>query len=233
MRGSNNIRNFLTDVDFFWRDSDLTDGCKLHQGFADCWDELYVGGAQDAISAALSANSGYRLVVTGHSLGGAIATIAAAYLRRDGFPTDIFSYGMPRVGNDVFANFVTAQEGAEYRVTHLADPIPRLPPMIFGYFHTSPEHWLSTGDSETIEYGTGDIQVCEGIANTDCNAGQDVGLDIQAHLHYFLPISACGGFPLLWKRQEEVSDEELAERLTIWQQEDMVLSGGMRAAGVV
>lgn len=219
VRGSNNVRNFITDVVFAFQDSDLADGAKVHTGFAAAWDEISEG-VTSAVSSALSENAGYRLLISGHSLGGAVATLAGAYLRRSGYPNDIYTFGSPRVGNDVFTDFVTDQTGAEYRVTHLDDPIPRLPPIIFDYRHTSPEYWLSTGGSETVEFAIGDILVCVGDANTDCNAGTDIGLDVEAHLHYFQEISGCGN-AFQWKRQTTESDEEVAARLSEWARQDM------------
>ncbi len=92
------------------------------------------------------------MVATGHSLGGAVATLAAAYLRAAGNAVDLYTYGSPRVGNDAFANFVSAQAGLEIRVTHLDDPVPRLPPLLFSYRHTSPEYWLYDGGATTTNY---------------------------------------------------------------------------------
>lgn len=173
--------------------------------------------AKAAVATAVAAHPAYTIVATGHSLGGAVATLAAAYLRAAGYSVDLYTYGSPRVGNDYFANFVTAQTGAEYRVTHLDDPVPRLPPIIFGYRHTSPEYWLSTGDADTTSYAIADIEVCEGIANINCNAGT-LGLDIEAHLIYFQDISACGG-SFTWRR--EMTDEELEAKVNDWAQQDV------------
>lgn len=129
--------------------------------------------------------------MTGHSLGAAVATIAAATLRKQqpSASIDLFTYGSPRVGNAAFADFVTAQAGAEFRVTHLDDPVPRLPPAEFGYRHTSPEYWLSTGTATTTDYGVADVKVCQGT-DTSCNAGT-LGLNTDAHLYYFEAIAGC------------------------------------------
>lgn len=147
-----------------------------------------------AVSAARALHPSFGVVVTGHSLGGAVATIAAAYLRQQpaSAPTtvDLITYGSPRVGNNAFAGFVTAQPGAEFRVTHLDDPVPKLPPIEFGYRHTSPEYWLSTGGATTTDYGVADVKVCQGSADLGCNAGTP-GLNAEAHLYYFEAIAGC------------------------------------------
>jgi len=157
------------------------------------------------------------VVATGHSLGGAVATLAAAYLRAAGNAVDLYTYGSPRVGNDAFANFVSAQAGLEIRVTHLDDPVPRLPPLLFSYRHTSPEYWLYDGGATTTNYGVSDVKVCTGSANTACNAGTG-GLDIDAHLYYLGPISGCSqGFDFK-KRADPapLTDAQLAERLNMF-----------------
>ncbi|KAK5993955.1 Lipase [Cladobotryum mycophilum] len=224
VRGSSNIRNYITDVVFAWARCDLVSECKLHAGFAASWLEIR-DAVYDAFDVATTKWPGYKLVATGHSLGAAVSTIAASYLRREGYPVDIYTYGSPRVGNDHYADFVTKQDGAEFRVTHTRDPVPRLAPIVFGYRHTTPEYWLSTGDGSTTDYGVGDIKVCAGNANTDCNGGT-FGLDIIAHLHYLGPTSACNGFPFQWKRDESAAlagngtDQELIDRLNKWSQQD-------------
>lgn len=105
--------------------------------------------------------------------------------------------------------------GAEYRVTHVDDPVPRLPPPELGFRHTSPEYWLSTGNATTTDYGVADVKVCEGFADLECNGGT-VGLDVDAHLYYFLAMASCQDLGAELDETgsaEGISDEELAARL--------------------
>ncbi|KPM38808.1 hypothetical protein AK830_g7730 [Neonectria ditissima] len=211
IRGSSNIRNWITNLDFGQKScSALVSGCGVHSGFQEAWDEI-AAAAKAAVVAARTANPSYAVVATGHSLGGAVATLAAAYLRKAGIPMDLYTFGSPRVGDADFADFVSGQAGAEYRVTHAADPVPRLPPIIFGYRHTSPEYWLSGYGSTTTDYSLSEIKVCEGNANIGCNAGT-LGLDITAHLTYFQDVSGCTGDGISWRR-EEMTDAELEKKL--------------------
>src|SRR5688572_14073083 len=96
VRGSNNVRNFITDVVFAWTSCPFVSDCKVHKGFQAAWDEIS-SAAQSAIKSARAANPGYRVVATGHSLGGAVATLGAVYMRRNGITVDVYSYGSPRV----------------------------------------------------------------------------------------------------------------------------------------
>lgn len=101
----------------------------------------------------------------------------------------------------MFANYITSQPGSEHRITHLNDPVPRLPPILFGFRHVSPEYWLSTGTASTSVYTPADIKVCEGIANVECNAGSK-GIDLNAHLTYLGPIQVCAANPIQWRDTE-------------------------------
>lgn len=231
VRGSNNIRNWISNIAFAWSDCPFVSDCKVHTGFQAAWNELS-GGVRDAVSSTLAANPGYRVVATGHSLGGAVATLGAVYMRHSGIEVDVYSYGSPRVGNDKFANFVTSQRAGEFRVTHTDDPVPRLPPIVFGYRHTTPEYWLSS-EASSNSYPLGDIRVCEGIASISCNGGT-FGLNIGSHLQYFIEVSGCSPKALSLmavtadSAGDDLSDEELEERVNNWSQEDQDFVNGMR-----
>lgn len=214
------------------------DGCLVHAGFFTAWNEV-----KDALLAgvatATTANPSYKIIFTGHSLGGAVSTLAASYARKAGYAVDIVNYGSPRVGNDALVEFVTAQAGSEMRVTHLDDPVPRLPPIFIGYRHTSPEYWLSDGTANTTEYTAQDIKVCEGFANTDCNGGT-TGLDGDAHVYYFEHISGCGAEGISFKKRdvtrgmatkepEDVTDEELLDYVNDWSAKDRDFAANMKA----
>ncbi|KAJ6440028.1 lipase [Purpureocillium lavendulum] len=219
LRGSNNLRNFITDVLFAWQDCDFVRECKVHTGFAKAWEEI-ADAATRGVNAARSSHRDYKVVITGHSLGGAVATLAGAYLRRQGLAADVYTFGSPRVGNDHFANWMTSQPGNQWRVTHRDDPVPRLPPIFIGYRHISPEYWLAGGRMDQNDYRIGDVKFCDGIANTGCNGGT-FGLNIISHLHYLGETAGCAPFPLNWKRDSQgVSNEELEQRLNEWSQKD-------------
>ncbi|ODA79142.1 hypothetical protein RJ55_04734 [Drechmeria coniospora] len=220
IRGSNNIRNFITDILFIWQNCDLTPKCKVHTGFATAWREISKSVTQ-GIQDALEENPSYKIIITGHSLGGAVATIATAYLRRSGIVADVYTFGTPRVGNSHFADFMTTSHGGQWRVTHRDDPVPRLPPIFTGYRHMSPEYWLSNGNSDQVDYKLQNIKRCDGTANVACNAGT-FGFNIVAHLNYLGRTSGCAPLPLQWKRDEEqqISNKQLENRLNEWSRRD-------------
>ncbi|KFY71565.1 hypothetical protein V499_08225 [Pseudogymnoascus sp. VKM F-103] len=208
-RGSSSIRNFLTDLNFGYVNFGCS-GCSAHAGFATAWYE-----PRSAILAALKTTRAqypsYKIVITGHSLGGAVATLAAGDLRSQGYAADLYTYGSPRVGNGAFASWVSAQPGVTARVTHVNDPVPRLPPMLIaGYRHTTPEYWLSNGSATKVDYTLADVKVCEGISTTGCNAGTIPTLDLDAHRYYFLAATSCAP-DLAFKREEQMSPARRAD----------------------
>jgi len=143
---------------------DLAFGCLVHTGFYASWKEISSRVLQ-GVKAATAANPTWPIVVTGHSLGGAVATIATPYIRKANLKADLYTSGSPRVGNSVFVKYVTNQAGGEYRLTHEADPFARLPHIIFNYRHTSPEYWL-----KEPALSSADIKICTGYADVGCNA---------------------------------------------------------------
>ncbi|KAK3326676.1 Alpha/Beta hydrolase protein [Apodospora peruviana] len=209
-RGSESLQNWITDVLFLKISCSLTPNCKVHLGFAAAWEEVsatVIAG----ITAAKAANPTFKLIITGHSLGGAVGTLAAAYLRQLGHSADLYTYGSPRVGNEPFVKFVTEQAGAEYRVTHTDDPVPKLPPQKADYRHTSPEYWITSLNN--VVASTADVTVCTGYGAKGCNDGTP-GFNTTAHVWYFGPIAGCGGGGLAGRSREEIAGDR---RLGDWE----------------
>ncbi|KAK0613393.1 Alpha/Beta hydrolase protein [Immersiella caudata] len=229
-RGTVSARNWITDLVFPQIPCDLTLGCLVHTGFFAAWNELKAKTTTQ-LKAATTAFPKYQVIVTGHSLGGALATIAAGYLRNAGFKADLYTYGSPRVGNSIFVKYVNNQAGGEYRVTHEGDPIARLPPIIFNYRHTSPEYWLLDPTA-----GPSDVTVCTGHANIGCSASRTT-FDLAEHGTYFnAPVNGCEQLPgTPWRTRDVtpappttprrgLSDAELAKQLAEWAKEDMTFA---------
>ncbi len=168
---------------------DLVTGCALHPGFFIGWGEISAD-VQTALASAVALHGSYAIVVTGHSLGGAIATIAGAYLRNNGYSLDLYTYGSPRVGNLAFVSLVSNQPGGAYRTTHADDAAAHvLNPTIVGYRHTSPEYWIDPTDARgTVTPAS--VTVCVGYMITTCNEGT-FALLTGAHTWYFQPIGSC------------------------------------------
>jgi hypothetical protein len=87
-------------------------GCRVHAGFLAAYSALaplVLGGVQSALPLSASGTLPSRpLLVTGHSLGGAMATIAAFELSLLGYNVRLLTFGSPRVGNTDFAAAITS-----------------------------------------------------------------------------------------------------------------------------
>jgi triacylglycerol lipase len=96
---------------------------KVHLGFRDALASVW-----DPIESWLGA-TGLQTWVTGHSLGAALATLAAALVPR----SHLVNFGSPRVGNDVFASQFDSRSVNRY--VGCCDLVTRLPPAFLGYAH--------------------------------------------------------------------------------------------------
>ncbi|KAE8149607.1 Alpha/Beta hydrolase protein [Aspergillus avenaceus] len=188
-RGTRSIETWVANVQMGKEDAgEICAGCEVHSGFWKSWSAISEA-TLDAVRKAVEAHPGYGIVVTGHSFGGALATIAAAVLRnlKIGGSVDMYDYGAPRIGNSEFAEYVSAQ-GANYRVTHANDIVPRLPPKMFGFHQLSPEYWVHAGNGEAV--GTGDVVMIDEADSKMGNRGADMP-GVEAHKWYLGKIDAC------------------------------------------
>lgn len=88
-----------------------------------------------------------RIIVCGHSLGGATATIAGLdFVCRlgndDAKGVSVITFGSPKVGNAAFAAAFAARVPSSNRVTTVSDPIPKL--AIRDFVHVSTEYPVVT-----------------------------------------------------------------------------------------
>lgn len=127
-RGTSNLRDWITDAQF-WRRTLVEeangDDCQVHDGFLDAYESII-----EKLSVHLRGIVADRKVfVTGHSLGGALAILAALELKRQKFPVaQVYTFGQPRVGNGAFKRLYEWSLGAAtFRVVHEEDIVARLP----------------------------------------------------------------------------------------------------------
>ena len=79
-RGSDNLENWIKDLDFPQKKAyPKCNGCKIHGGFLDAWTEVQDSVVQE-VERLLSISPEARVFVTGHSLGAAMAVLCAAEL---------------------------------------------------------------------------------------------------------------------------------------------------------
>lgn len=108
---------------------------RLHSGFR----SAYQGVAYD-IEKAIDDLGDTPLYITGHSLGGALATIATQKLERDSLAA-CYTFGSPRVGADELDGKIRVPI---YRIVNSADIVTRVPLMTMNYQHVGSLHYLTT-----------------------------------------------------------------------------------------
>ena len=133
IRGTANAENVQSDIDVrLVTDDDL--GIRLHKGFRDASVTVMSGIDESSLEKTVH--------VTGHSLGGAIAQIIGMWLHRKDHNVQVFSYGSPKVSDQV----LSSGQPTHWRVVRRSDPIPFTPP--WPYAHTG-----LFIDSQTLDWG--------------------------------------------------------------------------------
>jgi pimeloyl-ACP methyl ester carboxylesterase len=112
-------------------DARLLEKPQRHNGFHRAWESM-----KDGVCTWLAGHKLKRITLTGHSLGGAIATVAALDLATDWSIDEVVVFGCPRVGSDEFANYYSQRLGAiTVRYVKTTDLVPRVPWEFMGYSH--------------------------------------------------------------------------------------------------
>ena len=97
----------------------------MHRGFAEATASIWKLLKGD-VETALAARPGAKLFFTGHSLGGAMAAIGALTSSIDA--TAVYTFGMPRAGDERFAAQYNARLGdTTFRFAYGADVVPTVP----------------------------------------------------------------------------------------------------------
>jgi len=150
------------------------------------------------LTSAISTYPNYNLTLVGHSLGGAVALLAALEFAALGWNPKVTTFGEPKVGNGAFVEYVNdklvhgnhpgnsvswlqnalrndggtvVETRAPYcRVTHIDDPVPLLPLTEWGYRPHAGEIYISKPELAPLPQ---DVQFCHGNADPDCIAGTD------------------------------------------------------------
>ena len=96
-------------------------GERVHSGFMQQYDDISYELEEALDDCAVK---GKPLFITGHSLGGAVATIAARRLDPERQIAACYTFGSPRVGTE---DWVAQIKTPIYRVVNSADPVPMVP----------------------------------------------------------------------------------------------------------
>lgn len=95
---------------------------NVEKGFA----ELYIQMSQSVVGP-VQQSGAKNVVVTGHSLGGALATLATADLAANGIVPSLYSFASPRAGNREFTRKLNATVPVMWRIVNTEDIVTTVP----------------------------------------------------------------------------------------------------------
>jgi len=156
-RGTDSASNWFVDFEFSMVPFENNENLLVHKGFYDS-----VLSMRDCLNKIVKekVNNKQQLYLTGHSLGGAQATIAAFVCEElKGF-TNISTYGEPKIGNfDLTASFnkqlnssPSSKNSRLYRVVNSLDPVTFLPYFYFFNFYYHEGFFYIFSEKEGAKY---------------------------------------------------------------------------------
>ncbi|KAJ7822824.1 alpha/beta-hydrolase [Mycena olivaceomarginata] len=171
-----NILSLLNDAEFALVNVDTArfpqaagkSNIKVHSGMQSTFQRT-ADGLLAGVQAGLQNFGVKKVVVTGHSLGAALATMTGAMIKSAVDPSVevvVTTFGLPRSGNEAWADFLDSNVGVTF-VTNQNDPVPTVPPLPFGYTH-------SAGEVHIVDGSQTNIVSCPGHDNEHCAAGNSL-----------------------------------------------------------
>ncbi|KAF8308333.1 alpha/beta-hydrolase [Clavulina sp. PMI_390] len=152
-------------------------GVEVHDGFAKTF-ALTADQILSTVQKGLSDNNANTVLVSGHSLGAALATMTAVFLKENLANTNISTvvFGLPRVGNQAWADFVDATLPDLRHMHNKNDPVPTVPPELLGFVHPSGEVYVQPNSPN-------DTVFCPGQENSNCSdSNEAIDASIPDHL---------------------------------------------------
>ncbi|MHC8367490.1 lipase family protein [Pseudomonas sp. ZT5P21] len=175
------IADGLRDADAFQVPFEGTDS-KVHRGFYESAQTAY----EFVVNYLEKFYAGQKLMICGHSLGGAVALLLSEMLRRrPGFDysLQLYTYGAPRAGD---ANFVAgAKDLVHHRVVNHNDPVPSVP----GTWMDTKPGVFTTGLALTLA----NVPVGMSVFFTGITNWTGEPYDHHGKLQHFMPVRLSGG----------------------------------------
>jgi len=179
-RGSTSIQDWVNNLDAVLTDYPRCSGCEVHKGFYKAQQGV-IGAVTGYVQTLKSKYPSYTVIVTGHSLGAAMATLTAIDLKASGMtPLRMFNFGSPRVGNDEFAAWASTDLTDRNRITHYKDMVPHVP-MHERFTHISGE-WYEDEDTS--------VKGCTGYEDPTCSYQWSI-TNIDDHMNYLTLYMGC------------------------------------------
>jgi len=186
-RGTRGFIQLLDEIDrtAFKDKMNTTAGGQVSNYFFSVYKAVFDNGLDQSLTELAAKYPTYDVWVTGHSLGGALASIASSEMialgKISADRVKLFTFGQPRTGD---VNYAAAHEKivlTSYRITHSDDIVPHLPYEKFeDYYHHKSEIWYNNN----MKVGSTYIECDEDESNT-CSDGAFWKYSIPDHLYYY------------------------------------------------
>ena len=131
------MRNWWNNINFLKTKYPLCEEiyCEVHKGFYQSYLSVDLQ-VKSLIEMYLNFYPNATLSITGHSLGAVLVGFCAAELTSLGYKIDnLYTFGMPRIGDYNFQSWFYSKVSHFYRIVHRKDLVPQLPPVEWGYHH--------------------------------------------------------------------------------------------------
>lgn len=153
-RGTSELRDVVSDLNAIRRVMDIVhERPYVHWGFYNQFMEIK-SQLDSQIEQYYISNTNspkkHTIIFSGHSLGGALATIAAVYYAKKypNYKVHCVTFGSPRVGGYRFVKLYNKLVDASYRFVNCNDVVTMIPTRI-RFRHVKGLHWLVNGGVRT------------------------------------------------------------------------------------
>ena len=187
--------------------------CGVHRGFYDAAKIIYDNLFPTLLKLS-NENLNYKIVLTGHSLGGALAPfIATECLLMGKYPT-VVTFGAPKIGNSKFsswmdeiwetknnyasldAGYIGDKNPTYFRVTHRGDYVPLVPTQQMGYRHCGIDIYFNINE---LPFDTLQVELKNSPSrdmttkefNELKNSIEEYNKVPDTHLLYFIKMNQC------------------------------------------
>ena len=175
-RGTLNIKQLIDEalISLFVPKVPFKAGGRVQEYFNNAHNRLYKQVRKN-VTLLKSKHPGYMVLVTGHSLGGAMASLASVSLVYENITHSdhltLYTFGMPRVGNRKYAETHDRLVPNSYRLVHHRDIVPHLPLMTGKKFDGPYHHGQEIFYTEKKMAWNSNFSICTGDESNKCSDG--------------------------------------------------------------
>ncbi|GAB4843569.1 hypothetical protein Ancab_013534 [Ancistrocladus abbreviatus] len=184
------IQNWIEDL--YWKQLDVNfpdmSDAMVHHGFYYAYHNTTLRpGVIGAVKRAIEFYGDTNIIVIGHSMGGAMASLCALDLvvHHNAKNVQVMTFGQPRVGNAAFASYYSEHVPNTIRITNDHDIVAHLPPYYSffprrTYHHFPREVWLCKLGNDSLTE-----KICDDSGEDPTCSRSVMGNSISDHLIYY------------------------------------------------